>query len=223
MISDPARRILHDALYGPVALLATLGFSMRVEGSGHVPKKGGFIIVCNHQSALDPAMIALAVGREVRYLARTTLFSPKPFGWFIEAFGAMRLNHTMSGTEGLKMGLDMIKRGYGVVIYPEGRRTPDGPVYPFKPGVIILIRRGQVPVLPMAVAGAFECLPIHRWFPRPSPMFLAPLPGTLSCVIGKPIPHITLTSMSNEAILSTLHQEVVKLRARAEKIRRKPE
>jgi 1-acyl-sn-glycerol-3-phosphate acyltransferase len=208
-------------LYIPVVWLAILAFSARTRGRSNIPKTGPFLVVANHQSAIDPVLIALAAIRPMRFLARRTLFSPPAFGWSISSLGAIPLNHDMSGKEGLKTGLELLKEGNGLLIFPEGTRTRDGSIQEFKPGVVLLIRRSQAPIIPVAVAGAFESMPPRSWFPRLCPLFLPATNAGLACVIGKPIASDELAQRSSEEVLQLLRDRLLSLREEAERLRRR--
>ena len=217
-----AKRLLYQTLYSPTALLATMLFSLRFTGRRHVPRQGGLLVIANHQSALDPPLLGVVIPRRLRYLARKTLFKPRPFAWFIEALGAVPLNQESGGTEGLKTAIRLLRAGEAVVIFPEGARTPDGILHPLKPGVVALIRRAMVPVLPVGIAGAFEAWPIHKYVPRLAPLFLGPDEAAIGIAIGRPIAAETLKPLPPEAMLSLLHQRLVELRDEAERIRNRP-
>jgi 1-acyl-sn-glycerol-3-phosphate acyltransferase len=221
MLSERWLRFCYNLLYLPAVWLAILLFSTRTKGRCNVPLTGPFLVIANHQSAIDPVLIALATRRPMRFLARRTLFRPKLFGWLISGLGAIPLNQDMSGKEGLKTGLELLKSGNGLLIFPEGTRTRDGSIQPFKPGVILLIRRSKAPLIPVAVAGPFEAMPSHSWFPRFCPLCLPATDAALACVVGEPLDSTTLAEMDNEKLLEFLHAKLVERQAEAEGLRRR--
>lgn len=221
MLTERWLRFCYDLLYVPVVWLAILLFSTRTRGRFNVPQSGPFLVIANHQSAIDPLLIGLAVNRPMRFLARRTLFKPRIFGWLISSLGAIPLNHDMSGKEGLKTGLELLKAGNGLLIFPEGTRTRDGHIQPLKPGVILLIRRSKAPIIPVAVAGPFQAMPPKAWFPRMCPLFLPATDAALSCVVGEPLESETLAKMDNDELLAFLQTRLVEVQAAAEGLRRK--
>lgn len=212
----------YKLLYLPTVWLAILLFSTRTKGRHHVPRRGPFLAVANHESFLDPILIALSVIRPMRFLARRTLFEPGWFGWLIASLGAVPISQDRTGKEGLKAGLELLKQGNGLLIFPEGTRTRDGRLQPFKPGVLLLLRRSKAPLVPIGLAGPFHAMPRGSVLPRLCPLFLPATPFGLACVVGKPIPFEKIEHLDNEQLLRFLQAEVAAVRAQAEALRRKP-
>ncbi len=120
----------------------------------------------NHQSNLDPVLVGLACHRRLNFLARRTLFDSAGLRWLIESLDAIPIDRDGSGLGGLKETLKRLKRGEMVLIFPEGTRTTDGKVARLKPGFCALARRAGVPLLPVAIDGAFAAWPRGRALPR---------------------------------------------------------
>jgi len=173
-----ARRLWYEYLRLVCRLLGVALYRVRCTGRENVPATGGVLVLSNHQSQFDPVLVGLAIDRRLNYLARETLFRFAPFRWLIKSFDAIPIDREGLGLAGLKETLRRLKRGELVLIFPEGTRTPDGEVHPLKPGFSALARRCNVPLLPVAVDGAFDAWP--RW---------QPLPGlsTIHVHIGEPI------------------------------------
>ncbi len=128
----------------------------------NVPKKGAFILVSNHQSFLDPLFCAVAIRRKMNYLARDTLFKNRLFGWLLHSLYVTPLRMEQADLAAMKTIINELRSGEAVLLYPEGTRTSDGRITPFKPGLGLLCRRGNAAILPMLVEGAFECWPRHK-------------------------------------------------------------
>lgn len=222
MASGWWRAVWYELAYYTMSLFYTLGFSLRFKGRRHMPRRGGVLVIANHQSFLDPPMVGVAVRRRLNYLARKTLFRNRFFGWLIGSVGAIPIDQEASGTAGIKAALGLLKAGNAVLIFPEGSRTATGQMQPLKPGVVVLIRRANVPVLPVGVAGAYQAWPAHQRFPTFSPPFLPPGASTTAVVVGKPIPPCQLADLPPEKMLHEMHKILLDLSAEAERIRRKP-
>src|SRR4051812_24545395 len=97
----------YELLYYPAVTLSFWLFSLRVRGRRNMPKQGGVIIVANHQCAIDPMLVGIAVRRHIRYLARSTLFRSRLASWFMSSLGAFKLNQEAGGKEGLKATLQL--------------------------------------------------------------------------------------------------------------------
>ncbi|MCS7158939.1 MAG: lysophospholipid acyltransferase family protein [Gemmatales bacterium] len=163
--------VLHRFSFPVVSTEMALLFSVRTWGYHQVPASGGLLIIANHQSFLDPVLVGMAVRRRVVYLARKTLFRNPFFRWLIKSYGAIPIDQEKPTTEGIRTAVELLRRGEGVVIFPEGERTPHGQMLELKPGVTLLVRRGQVPLLPVGIAGAFEVWPRHQLLPRLCPLW----------------------------------------------------
>ena len=167
-----ARRLVRHAFYRlckHLAIPAMMVFS-RVrhfdvpEGEG---LKGGVIIASNHQSFFDPVLVGMALSRPINYLARSSLFSIPLFSWLIRALGAHPLRMGRVDVAAIKGIRKLLSSGEILLVFPEGTRTHDGSLGPFKSGVGSIASRCAVPILPVCIEGAFECWPRQRVLPRP--------------------------------------------------------
>ena len=149
-------------------LAAVYGMKVRVFGRERVPRTGGGLVLSNHQSHFDPVLVGLACERRLNYVARTTLFRSRVFRWMVAALDAIPIDRERGGVTGLKETLKRIKRGEMVLLFPEGTRTPDGEVHEIKPGFCAIARRAKVPLIPVAIDGAFDAWPRERRLPRTS-------------------------------------------------------
>ncbi|MBN2621317.1 1-acyl-sn-glycerol-3-phosphate acyltransferase [candidate division WOR-3 bacterium] len=134
-----------------------------VQIRGRVPKRGAYIIACNHQSFLDPPVVGICAFREIFFLAKVGLFGLS--GWFtrlIEAYNAIPI----SGTQGLRTAITRLKEGQALAIFPEGTRSKDGCMLPFNPGVGYLAVNYRIPVIPAHVTNSNRPwgLIVLRWY-----------------------------------------------------------
>jgi 1-acyl-sn-glycerol-3-phosphate acyltransferase len=200
----------------------TLGFSLRTEGERHVPPEGPVLVIANHQSFLDPLAVGLATRRHLCFLARQSLFKHPVFGWLIRSLGAVPVNQDGFAREGLKTTLGQLKEGRAVLVFPEGERTLDGQMNPLRPGIHLLIKRVEMPILPVGIAGAYDAWPRRQKLPRPAPLFLPARRETVAVSIGRPLNSVDLARRPREEVLSILYTEIEKAHVRAEQLRRKP-
>jgi 1-acyl-sn-glycerol-3-phosphate acyltransferase len=149
---------------------------MKFEGRENVPH-GGCLIVSNHASYLDPTTVGWAVGREIFYLGRKTLFKPPVMNWFLPMCNVIPVDREGGESSGLRKIIRMLRSGDAVLLFPEGTRTPDGAIQPAEPGAGLVALKSGVPVLPVRVFGTFECLSRHQKRLRFGP---------IRVVIGKP-------------------------------------
>lgn len=201
-------RLFYDATYLISYPVMTLGFSLRTAGVRHVPKGGPVLILANHESYFDPLLVGLAVRRQISYLARKTLFRNRFFRWLIENLGAVPIDQEGFSREGLQVSIDILQAGNPLLIFPEGTRTPDGRLQPFKAGVMLVLKRCPVPVLPVGIAGAYESFSMHSKVPRPSPLFWSRTGGAMAVSVGEPLMPAAYQGRDREAGLATLFDAV---------------
>jgi 1-acyl-sn-glycerol-3-phosphate acyltransferase len=212
----------YEFAYWVTGIAYTLGFSLRVAGGRNVPRRGPALLIANHQSFLDPVAVGLAARRHVDYLARKSLFDNNPFlGKLLASYNVIPVNQDGFARDGLKAILEQLQAGRAVLIFPEGNRTEDGHMQPLRPGILLLMKRVAMPILPVGVAGGFDAWPRTRPYPVPSPMFLPAGKGTMAVAIGRPLDSRQFADMEREKVLSQLFVEIQTMQTRAEKLRRK--
>lgn len=166
----------------------------RVRGLEHLPA-GAALLLINHQSSLDPLLAAVAFHRPVSYLARHELFALPVIGWILKKTYVMPIKRASAGTESIRICVERLKQGYYVGIFPEGTRSVDGSLGEIKPGFLAIVRRANVPVIPVGIAGALQVFPRGAFFLRP---------GKVRVVIGPAISAdeaMTLSQKGREAEL----------------------
>jgi len=149
-----------------------LGFHGRVFGVQRVPRTGGVLLACNHQSYLDPVLVTLALPREGNYMARVSLFRHAVFRRLIVSLNAFPIKPGKADVSAIKEALRRLRDGRLVVAFPEGTRSADGRIGPFHAGVAAIAMRARVPIVPTLVEGAFEAWPRTRKLPRPAPIWV---------------------------------------------------
>src|SRR4030042_467716 len=148
-------------------LFCKVFFRMRFYGLENVPAKGPLIIASNHQSFLDPLFCGIVLKRPLCFMARDTLFKSRIFGPLFLSVNAIPVRRGQADISSIRKIIEKLKQGNGVCLFPEATRTSDGKIAPFKGGFTLLCRRGNAPVVPVLIDGAFECWPRHRKFPKP--------------------------------------------------------
>lgn len=200
----------------------TLGFSLRYEGKQHVPRDGPVLLIANHQSFFDPVLVGLAAPRQLCYLARKTLFRHRLFATLIRSLRAVPIDQEGLGKDGIRTVLGLLNERRAVLVFPEGERTPDGTMQPLRPGIHLLIKKAPVPIVPVAIAGAFDAWPRWRPLPVPAPLFLPPGKGTIAVSVRPALDAKRLLELPRDRCLELLDQELKLAHARAEHLRRKP-
>ncbi|MGD8452403.1 MAG: lysophospholipid acyltransferase family protein [Phycisphaerae bacterium] len=186
-------------------LLYAVFFRGRVFGTNRVPRTGGVLLVCNHQSFLDPVLATLALPRECHYMARDTLFHHPLLRRIIEGLNAFPIRRGTADVKAIKETLRRLKAGHLVTTFPEATRTADGTVAEMQPGVILLARKARVPIVPCAILGAFEAWPRQARWPRPHGVVVA---------YGEPLSLAALADLPEQEAVDLVRARVVALMER---------
>ena len=169
---------------------------MRFVGLENVPLTGAFILVVNHQSVLDPVLAGIALKNQLCFMARDTLFKSKIFGPLLKSVKAIPVRRGQADLASIKAIIARLKAGDGVCLFPEATRTTDGKIASFKGGFTLLSRRGNAPVIPVLIDGAFECWPRHRK--------LFKIGSKITVTYGQPIPVEKITGMEDDDFAAML-------------------
>ena len=151
-------------------IISTLAFDLKVYGAHRLPQEGGVLVVSNHQSYLDPVLLAVRTKRPLSYMAKSELFTHKPFTWMIRALGAFPVRQGAGDVRAMKEAIERVQEGHALLIFPEGSRTEDGQLLPVEPGVALVIRKAKVPVIPCVIDGAYRAWQKDAKSPRAAPI-----------------------------------------------------
>ncbi len=142
-------------------------FRWRVFNAERVPLQGGVILASNHASFLDPPLVGSGLKRDINYLARESLFRFPGMGALLRSWNAVPVDRDGGGAKGLKIILERLLAGNGIILFPEGTRTKDGSLQPARSGIGLTVIKSTAPVVPVRVFGTFEAYGRNRKFPRP--------------------------------------------------------
>jgi 1-acyl-sn-glycerol-3-phosphate acyltransferase len=137
-------------------------FRMHIHGQGNVPKKGPFILICNHQSYLDPIFCGAPIPRQISYVGRANLFKNWMFRSIILSVGSIAIRRDKPDLTAIKRMLARLSDGFGLCLFPEATRTSDGRIALLKPGFSFIVRKSKAPIVPVIIDGAFDCWPRHQ-------------------------------------------------------------
>jgi 1-acyl-sn-glycerol-3-phosphate acyltransferase len=155
-----------DIFRPPFHALCRAYFGLELRGTDNIPADGPLIIAPNHQTFADPPLVTIPVRRPVYYMAWARLFAVPVFGRFIRALRAFPVDIDRRDGQAVREVAKLLRAGEAVMIFPEGGRTPDGRLQPFKMGAFRLAVTHKTPVLPVTIAGAWESWPPERRLPR---------------------------------------------------------
>ena len=162
-------------------ILKTIFSPVTVTGLDRIDTSRPHVYAVNHASAMDIPVLYVHLPFQFRIMAKKELFRYPFMGWHLKRSGQIRVDqqNPMASIGDLKSAVKSLKAGMPVVIFPEGGRTSTGQVKAFLPGAFFLAVRAQVDIVPMALVGTFELLPMNTYHIKPR---------RLELLVGDPIP-----------------------------------
>ncbi len=160
------------------AILTFSGIDVSVKGADHIDPIRSSIVMVNHQSNFDIPVLLAHLPLQFRWLAKAELFKIPVFGRAMHGCGYISIDRSNreSAFRSLAKAADTIKKGTSVLVFPEGTRSLDGMIKPFKKGPFILAVDAGVPILPVIVNGTWSIMPKNRLRIKPSRVTLDILP-----------------------------------------------
>ncbi len=128
-----------------------LWYDFHIEGEENVPDEEGFLIAANHRTYADPVLLTMPVKKPVKYMAKEELFKNPLFAAFIRGLGAFPIRRGAGDMGVINDTIERLKKGYNVVIFPEGTRQKENKVARGKTGAAFIATRAHAPVLPMGI------------------------------------------------------------------------
>jgi len=185
-----------------VRALAWALFGVSTHGFERIPR-GPAVIVANHASWLDPIILPLVMPRKPAVLAMAELWRMPGVGLVMRAYGRLAIPLRRAGvdTRALKRALAVLREGRLLIVFPEGAISPDGTLRPFQRGAALLAARGTAPLLPVALLGTRDALPLDRVLPRRQ---------RITVRVGTPIP---VTGTAPEELDRATEEAAAQIRA----------
>ncbi|MFZ9520109.1 MAG: 1-acylglycerol-3-phosphate O-acyltransferase [Silvanigrellaceae bacterium] len=169
MIFDKRRNTLHKIATGWAKSIAISNpwWKFNVDGRENLPAESVPVVyVANHQSQADIISVFM-ISRQFRWLAKDSLFKVPFLGWAMAAAGyvPVKRGDRRSHSACMRKSLEHLSDGTSMLFFPEGTRSPDGRLLPFKSGAFKLAMEAKVPVVPLTLQGASELLPKGSMIP----------------------------------------------------------
>ena len=188
--------------WGPLNM--RFGFSsIDVRGKENLPPPGQpYVMMLNHQSMIDILVVWLICSTGPRFMAKKVLAYVPIVGVFMWAMGMVTIDRSNrhAAIAALRRAQAVVKSGHVLCAFPEGTRTRDGQIGPFKKGVFVVAQRSGVPIIPVAIDGAHILLPRNGWKPRPA---------VVRVNIGAPIS--TATRVRREVLIRQVRDAIIDL------------
>lgn len=148
-----------------VLLLIHALYRLRLHGRSHIPVRGAAIVVCNHVSFMDALVLGGASPRPLRFLMDRPIYESRWLNWLFRLVGAIPVESDRRDPGSVRRALaevsQALREGEVVMLFPEGRLTPDGEVHPFRRGLEKILARDPVPVVPVGLAGLWGSWTSH--------------------------------------------------------------
>jgi 1-acyl-sn-glycerol-3-phosphate acyltransferase len=159
------------------------------------------VYASNHLSYYDTPVLFAKLPFQFRILAKQALWKIPFIGWYLNRSGQVPVdsNSTRSAIASLNRGVTALKAGMPLVLFPEGGRTETGQLQAFMSGCAFMAIKAQVPLVPIALVGTYELLPIHTYHLTPRPLL---------AVIGEPIATEGLTTKDADALTQRLYETI---------------
>jgi 1-acyl-sn-glycerol-3-phosphate acyltransferase len=174
-------------------IMKTIWSPVKVSGFEKVDPGKPHVYAVNHASALDIPVLYVNLPFQFRIAFKKELLSYPVVGWQLKRSGQICIDQQNPSRSigSIRTALKGLKEGMPLVIFPEGGRTPDGEIKPFLPGAFFLAIKAQVDVVPVALVGTYELLPMDTYHIKPR---------HLEMRVGEPISTVGLTLRDLEAL-----------------------
>jgi 1-acyl-sn-glycerol-3-phosphate acyltransferase len=202
---DRSGRQQHAMARGWANALLLISLSpVKLVGRERLPSDPVAVYASNHLSYYDTPVLFAKLPFQFRILAKQSLW-PIPFiGWYLHRSGQVPidLKSGRSAIAGLLRGVRTLQNGLSLVIFPEGGRAEHGQMTPFQSGAAFMAIKAQVPLVPLALIGTYEMLPIHTYHLTPKP---------LKIVVGEPLSTAGMTTRDADALTQRLFAAIAAL------------
>jgi 1-acyl-sn-glycerol-3-phosphate acyltransferase len=187
------------------ALVWFSGCTLTIQGAENLRKHPVAVYASNHTSYMDTPVIFAALPFQFRILAKKELWPIAFIGWYLSRSGQIPIDtaNPRATLSSLGVGVKALRAGTPLFVFPEGGRTPTGELQPFLSGAAYLAIRAQVPLVPIALSGVYDLLPIHtRHF----------YPGKLTLTVGEPIETTGMIPRQTDELTERLRAAIKELR-----------
>ena len=198
-------RIMHGfARFWTKLIMKTIASPVMVSGLEKIDATKPYVYAANHGSALDIPVLFANLPFQFRIVFKKELLSYPMVGWYLKSSRQVCIDqqNPSRSTTDIRSAVKSLKAGMPLVILPEGGRTPDGELKPFLPGAFFLALKAQVDVVPVALIGTFETLPMNTFHIKSRPLEMR---------VGEPMPTAGLTTRDLEALSAKVHQAMEEL------------
>ena len=185
-------------------IMKTIFSPVKVTGLEKIDTSKRLVLAANHASALDIPVLYANLPFQFRILFKSELLAYPFVGWHLKRSGQVCINQQdpSASVGSIKSALKSLKSGMPLVVFPEGGRTPDGQIKPFLPGALFLAIKAQAEVVPVALVGTFELLPMNTYHIKCRPLEMR---------VGEPISTAGMTGHDMDTLSVQVQKAVEEL------------
>jgi 1-acyl-sn-glycerol-3-phosphate acyltransferase len=185
-------------------IMKTVLSPVKVTGLDKIDTSKSHVYAVNHASALDIPVLYVYLPFQFRIAFKKELLVYPVVGWQLKRSGQICIDqqNPSRSVGAIRSALKGLKAGMPLVIFPEGGRTPDGEIKPFLPGAFFLAIKAQVDIVPVALVGTYDLLPMDTYHIKCRPLEMR---------VGKPISTAGLTLRDMETVSAKVHAAIEEL------------
>jgi 1-acyl-sn-glycerol-3-phosphate acyltransferase len=185
-------------------IMKTIFSPVKVTGLDKIDTSKPHVYAVNHASAFDIPVLYVHLPFQFRIVFKKELLSYPIVGWQLKRSGQVCIDQQKptNSIAAIRSAVKSLKAGMPLVIYPEGGRTPDGEIKPFLPGAFFLAIKAQVDIVPVALVGTFELLPMNTYHIKCRPLEMR---------VGEPISTAGLKMKDLEAVSEKVRRAMEEL------------
>jgi 1-acyl-sn-glycerol-3-phosphate acyltransferase len=175
---NPNKTLVYRVVAAVVVGLSRILFRPTITGREHIPLQGPVLIAPIHRSNVDFAFTLFMSKRKVFFMAKDSLFRVPLLGPLVRHLGAFPVRRGSADRDSMTLAEEVLRRGYALVLFPEGTRKEGRPVLPLHDGAMFVAARTGAIVVPVGIGGSDRAMPKGAKLPRPA---------KIRIVIGTPI------------------------------------
>jgi 1-acyl-sn-glycerol-3-phosphate acyltransferase len=185
-------------------IMKTILSPVKVTGLDKIDTSKPHVYAVNHASALDIPVLYVNLPFQFRIVFKKELLSYPIVGWQLKRSGQVCIDQQKptNSIAAIRSAVKSLKAGMPLVIFPEGGRTPDGEIKPFLPGAFFLAIKAQVDIVPVALVGTYELLPMNTYHIKCRPLEMR---------VGEPISTAAMTMRDLEAVSGKVREQLERL------------
>jgi 1-acyl-sn-glycerol-3-phosphate acyltransferase len=185
-------------------IMKTILSPVKVIGLDKIDTSKPHVYAVNHASAMDIPVLYVYLPFQFRIVFKKELLAYPVVGWQLKRSGQVCIDQQKptNSIAAIRSAVKSLKAGMPLVIYPEGGRTPDGEIKPFLPGAFFLAIKAQVDIVPIALIGTFELLPMNTYHIKCRPLEMR---------VGEPISTVGMTMRDMETVSEKVRKAMEEL------------